>query len=239
MISYVARDWNVGWTSESRHRIIESFRSDRSYSLCYVCSHLCLGNAQDSLDSFPAAPDVCRRLLNCVRSERLRTDIVSKHVVMRSLKSRGSLTRDTYMTERIWQQWVYSMHDCGAIHDAMHDITSPKASHCQSSTCGVRRGKASAWHARHEQMYRLVSSTWSISWQCLRFAASEGHDINCEEPETVGSDIRRSLDSVYVRYATIKGRHRVHTLTELKSGVKTVEQLCRSTLQSCSWVVQL
>ena len=37
---------NVRWTSESRHRIIESFRSDMSYSLCQVCSPLCPGNPQ-------------------------------------------------------------------------------------------------------------------------------------------------------------------------------------------------
>ena len=73
------------------------------------------------------------------RSERLwaglRTDIVIKHIVMRSLKSRGSLTRDKDMTESVRQQWVYSMHACAPIHNAMHDITSRKASHCQSSTC--------------------------------------------------------------------------------------------------------
>ena len=67
MTSYVARDWNVGWTSESRHRIIELFRSDKSYSLCHVCSPLCLGNAQASLDSFLAAPEVCRRLSHFVQ----------------------------------------------------------------------------------------------------------------------------------------------------------------------------
>ena len=44
MTSYVARDWNVRWTYECRHRIIESFRGDKSYSLCQVCSPLCPGS---------------------------------------------------------------------------------------------------------------------------------------------------------------------------------------------------
>ena len=66
----------------------------------------------------------------------LRTDIVIKHVVVRSLKSRGGLTRDACMTESVRQQWVYSMHACVAIHNhARHYITSRKASHCQSSSC--------------------------------------------------------------------------------------------------------
>ena len=63
--SYVARDWNVGWTSECRHRITESFRSNRSYSLCQVCSPLCPGNAQASVNSSMAAPEVCRRISLC------------------------------------------------------------------------------------------------------------------------------------------------------------------------------
>ena len=54
-------------------------------------------------------------------------------------------------------------------------------------------------------------------------AASEGHFINCDETETVGSDMQQLIDSVYVRYATIKRRYLVHALTELKSGVKAVE----------------
>ena len=44
--------------------------------------------------------------------------------------------------------------------------------------------------------------------------------MNCDETEKVGSEIQRSLDSVSVRNATIKRRHKVHTLNELKPGVK-------------------
>ena len=61
------------------------------------------------------------------RSERLWvglwTDIVIEQVLMRSLKSRGGLTRGRGMTEIVRQQWVYSMHACAAIHDAMTSLT--------------------------------------------------------------------------------------------------------------------
>ena len=57
--SYVARDWNLRWTYECHHRIIESFRSDMSYSLCQVCSTLYPGNEQASFNSSLAAPEVC------------------------------------------------------------------------------------------------------------------------------------------------------------------------------------
>ena len=55
-------------------------------------------------------------------------------------------------------------------------------------------------------------------------ASSEGHGINCDETETIGSEIQRSLDRVSVRNATIKRRQMVHTLNELKPGVKVDEQ---------------
>ena len=67
------------------------------------------------------------------RSEILWADIVIEQVLMRFLKSRGGVTRGRCMTESVRQQWVYSMHACAAIHDAMDDITNGKASHYQSS----------------------------------------------------------------------------------------------------------
>ena len=93
---------NVGWTSECCHRITESFRSDMSYSLCQVCSPLCPGNAQAWLHQrFVEGYHSVRR------SERLWaglwTDIVIEQVLMRSLKSRGGLTRGRGMTESVRQ----------------------------------------------------------------------------------------------------------------------------------------
>ena len=53
----------------------------------------------------------------------LWTDIVIEQVLMRSLKSRGGLTTGRGMTTSLRQQWVYSMHACAAIHDAMTSLT--------------------------------------------------------------------------------------------------------------------
>ena len=81
------------------------------------------------------------------------------------MKSGGGLTRGRGMTENVRQQRLYSTQPCVAIHDA---ITSLAGEHHINtySACGVWRGKASAWVARHEQMYRLVWFIWSIWWQC-------------------------------------------------------------------------
>ena len=53
----------------------------------------------------------------------LWTDIVIEQDLMRSLESRGGLTRGRGMTESVRKLWVYSMHACAAIHDAMTSLT--------------------------------------------------------------------------------------------------------------------
>ena len=65
----------------------------------------------------------------------------------------------------------------------------------------------------------------AMSYSALRslasgLASSEGDVINCDETEKVGSEMQRSLDSVSFRNSTIKRRQMVHTLNELKPGVK-------------------
>ena len=117
------------WTSESRHLIIESFRSDMSARLC----------VQEMRKFFEEYHTVRR-------SERqwagLWTDIVIEQFQIRSLKSGCDLTRGRGMIDNVRQQWLYSTQACAAIHDmtllaGKHHITT-------YSACGVRRGKASA-----------------------------------------------------------------------------------------------
>ena len=141
----------------------------------------------------------------------LWTDIVIEQVLMRSLKSRGSHTRGRGMTESVRQPWVYSMHGCAAIHDAMTSLTGSITLPVISI---VEFGEARRQHDLRDmnksQLRSLVSG----------LASSEGDGINCDETEKVGSEIQRSLDSVSVRNATIKRRQMGHTLNELKPGVK-------------------
>ena len=45
---------------------------------------------------------------------------------MRSIKSRGGLTRGRGVTETVRLQWIYSLHKCAGVHDAMTTITNLK-----------------------------------------------------------------------------------------------------------------
>ena len=55
----------------------------------------------------------------------LWTDLIIEQVTMRSIKSRGGLTRGSGITETVRLQWIYSMHRCALIHD-MTTLTNTK-----------------------------------------------------------------------------------------------------------------
>ena len=48
----------------------------------------------------------------------LWTDLVIEQVMMRSIKSRGGLTRGRGLTDSVRHQWIYSMHKCAGIHNS-------------------------------------------------------------------------------------------------------------------------
>ena len=61
------------------------------------------------------------------RSDRhwtsLWSDLMIEQVMMRSIKSRGGLTRGRGFTESTRHQWVHTAHQCAGIHDAMTSTT--------------------------------------------------------------------------------------------------------------------
>ena len=63
---------------------------------------------------------------NCRYCAGLWTDLVIEQVMMRSIKSRGGLTRGRGMTESVRLQWICSLHKCVAVHDAMSTTTNLK-----------------------------------------------------------------------------------------------------------------
>ena len=58
----------------------------------------------------------------------LWTDLVIEQVMMRSIKSRGGLTRGRGLTDSVRHQWIYSMHKCAGVHNSMTTLTNLKSS---------------------------------------------------------------------------------------------------------------
>ena len=76
---------------------------------------------------------------------------------MRSIKSRGGLTRRRRITETVRLQWIYSMHRCAAVHDVMTTATQQVSSeqHIDLSTSRCNQdfsdlGKIQEWFDLHE-----------------------------------------------------------------------------------------
>ena len=56
----------------------------------------------------------------------LWTDLTVEQVMMRSIKSRGGLTRGRGLTESVRMQRIYSMHKCAGVHEAMTTLKNLK-----------------------------------------------------------------------------------------------------------------
>ena len=94
------------------------------------------------------------------------------------------------------------------------------------------------WFDSHDPFDGNVPQVRSVS---SGLAASEGDGIKCDEMEKVVSEIQGSFESVYMsEMQPLKRRRMMHTLSELKLGLRWIRQSsCRSTITSCSCVVQL
>ena len=75
----------------------------------------------------------------------LWTDLIIEQVLMRSLKSRGGLTRGRGVTESTRTMWVGTMHRCAQVHNAMCNLTGlqhrSSEQHVELTTSRRRRDK--------------------------------------------------------------------------------------------------
>ena len=157
----------------------------------------------------------------------LSPDLVVEQVVMRSLKSRGGLTRGRGVTESVRQQWVLTMHQFASIHDAMTSLTGR---HHETSEQHAELGKSRRnrderdyieifkWLQAHDPFSE--DSTYELRSLSTGLTASKDDNINCDRVEEVGQRIQSSLDGVAVSAAKLKKSDAVRTLQQLLPGVK-------------------
>ena len=102
------------------------------------------------------------------------------------------------MTETVRLQWIYSMHKCVGVHDAMIIITSLKHNTSdQHVELGISRCKCNfedlcsiqEWFDQHEALVHSLSSG---------LIAADGDAINCDKTEQIGAKIQKQLDNVSV-----------------------------------------
>ena len=156
----------------------------------------------------------------------LWSNSVIEHMMMKSIKSRGGLTRARGMTGSVRHQWVHANHARAAIHDAMTKITNLSL---LSSEQHVEMGKTRKeydykdlltlhdWLSTHsafdatDDRLRSISSGISMPDNNLL--------INCDKTEGIGEAIQKGLDGTFLDTAKIKSKSKIQPIDSLYNTV--------------------
>ena len=161
----------------------------------------------------------------------LWTDLTIEQVLMKSIKSRGGLTRGRGMSEETRLLWIHSMHQCASIHNEMTMVTGKKHStsdqHVEIGASRATRDfkdlmKITDWLEQNNPFQRELEKLYSLA---TGLTADESDGINCYDAEIVGFNIQKSLDKSSVVEASIKRREQVKTLQHLKKGITIENQV--------------
>ena len=138
------------------------------------------------------------------------TDLAIEQALMRSLKTRGGLTRGRGMTENVILIWDHTMHACAQVHNAMTQLTGNhhKTSNPDAELVASRIKRDNEdleniklWIENHNPFDDNELLLRSIA---TGLTATEGDGINCDEVEKIGQAIQDQLDDISVTEATIK-----------------------------------
>ena len=155
-------------------------------------------------------------------------DLVIEQVLMRSLKSRGGLTRGRGMSPSVRMLWVHSMHSCATIHHAMTSVTehyhNTSDQHEELGKSRIRRDfddlqKILEWF----EVLNPFDST-RTSLQSLSSGLVADESVNCDDAEEAGMKIHAKLEQQSISKCTIKRADQVRTLGTLRNVVKVNKQ---------------
>ncbi|XP_065901877.1 uncharacterized protein [Dysidea avara] len=160
----------------------------------------------------------------------LWTDLVIEQVMMRSIKSRGVLTRGKGITESVCLQWILSMHKCAGVHEAMTTMTNMKTNASeQHIALGRSRCKRDFQDLLKIQECFDQHEPFDLNEVKLRSLSSgltttAGDGINPDKAEEVGLNIHVQLDGLNVAEASIKRTGHIKALADLKPAVQVDQQ---------------
>ena len=143
---------------------------------------------------------------------------------MRSLKSRGGLTRGKGFTPSVRALWLQSMHAYSAMHNALSEVTRH---HHATSDQHEEMGKSRLSRDYHDLMKILewfeTNDPFDSNRNQLQSLSSgliADESINCDNVEKVGHEIQAKLDNVSITKATVKRKEQVKSLASLKNIVR-------------------
>ena len=131
----------------------------------------------------------------------ISADLAIEQILMRTLKSRGGLTRGRGFTESVRILWIYSMHRCAGIHQSMSDFTelqlATSEQHVEMRVSRIKRDfedidKMITWLQNRNPFDDTDPSLRSLS---SGQASNEKDGINCDIAEDVGIIMQKKMDN--------------------------------------------
>ena len=145
---------------------------------------------------------------------------------MRSLKTRGGITRGGGMTDSVRLVWVGRMHRRVGIYETMTTLSTMKRDtseqHVQLTSSHRQRDMKSMekiilWFDNHSPCDPTMEALQSFS---TGLAASDGDNINCNNAENVELQMQRKLDGVRFEEISMKRNNQIRSLVCLQDSVK-------------------
>ena len=150
---------------------------------------------------------------------------------MRSIKTRGGLTRGRGMLESVRHLWVLSLSHCAGVHDAMMDVSGltvkTSEQHTDASESRRKRDLEDFTRFKNWLKERNPFTITNTNLQSLSagWVSITGKDkVNCDEAESIGNAIHQTLDGATLATASIKRKDHLRPLPSLGSVVKIDDQ---------------
>ena len=164
------------------------------------------------------------------RSDRywagLWSDLIIEQTMMRSIKTRGGLTRGRGMNEDTRHLWVLSLSDGAAVHQAMAEVSglTVKSSEQHVDMGIARRATDYAdcqrflkWLQQRNPFLYEDTNLHSLS---LGLVSGENDDVNCDKAEEIGQMIQENLNDMTIPTCKIKRKDQVKSLITLQNKIK-------------------
>ena len=157
----------------------------------------------------------------------LWSDLVIEQTLMRSIKSRGGLTRGRGMSEAVRHLWVLSLNHLGSVHQAMTQLSGTLLNTSEQHVeMGVtRKSKDYAdckkflnWHQERNPFNFEDEHLHSLSSGLVSKCTHD--EVNCEKAEELGDQIQNKLDKVAVTNAKISRKDQLLPLKSLSNSIK-------------------
>ena len=167
------------------------------------------------------------------------TDLSIEQILMRALKSRGGLTRGRGFTESVRLTWVYTMHQCASVHNAMTTLTGlhhqTSEHHAEMGDFRMKRDmtdqqKIFTWFESRNPFNRPNSSLCSLS---SGLSADVGDGVNCDETEEIGCGIQQQMTGKAFTDISKKKKETVKSLAHLQKGVCVEGETVQVTVLTC------